>query len=323
MNQIKRDIKGSIRNLIIILPITFLSYFVFINFTSKISFPKLIEELYPDILFGLLLITIGFFIRYFRWRVILKSFGYKPKIKEEIKVWFASFAFTATPGKVGELLRCFFLKRLFNIPKLDSFLSLVIERIGDLSAVFFICLIFFAFNIKNFLSNFYLNKNLLLILIFTMVTIIYFRNIIKNIFMILIKKCLKIINKYIPINKIESIKKNKEIRKLESIIFIIFLSISSWMLESFAFYLLLRNYSNDVSILDASFTHISSGIIGAISLIPGGLGFTEATTVALLNIKSIPLDIAIPITTLIRSMTLWYITFIGIICLIKIRKKII
>ena len=49
---------------------------------------------------------------------------------------------------------------------------------------------------------------------------------------------------------------------------------------------------------------------------PGGLGSTEVGTVGLLALQGVPLDIATPATLLIRMMTLWFATGLGVICLI-------
>ena len=74
-------------------------------------------------------------MRYYRWRIITNSFGFYPSANTEYKLWLASYAFTATPRKIGELVRCFFLKKVFNIPLNYSFIAIIIERLFDLIAV--------------------------------------------------------------------------------------------------------------------------------------------------------------------------------------------
>ena len=58
------------------------------------------------------------------------------------------------------------------------------------------------------------------------------------------------------------------------------------------------------------------------NMLPGGLGSTEAITVYILKVQSIPIDYGIPITSIIRLMTLWYISFLGILSLFFIRKEV-
>ena len=99
----------------------------------------------------------------------------------------------------------------------------------------------------------------------------------------------------------------------------------SWLCEGLSFWIILKglNISN-VSFGFASIAHNGASLIGAISLIPGGLGANEAGTVGLLSMRDIPLKISITSTILIRLMTLWFATFLGIVCLlIPFKKKVL
>ena len=91
----------------------------------------------------------------------------------------------------------------------------------------------------------------------------------------------------------------------------------SWSLEGISLWLLLQGFGGtEVSIGGATLAHTSAGLLGAITLMPGGLGSTEVGTVGLLALQGLPLDIATPATLLIRMMTLWFATGLGVICLI-------
>ena len=59
-----------------------------------------------------------------------------------------------------------------------------------------------------------------------------------------------------------------------------------------------------------------AGLIGALTLLPGGLGSTEASTVGLLALQGVGLVEAMPATLLTRLMTLWFATAIGVVCLL-------
>jgi uncharacterized membrane protein YbhN (UPF0104 family) len=51
-------------------------------------------------------------------------------------------------------------------------------------------------------------------------------------------------------------------------------------------------------------------------MLPGGLGSTEASTVGLLALQGVPLASATTATLLIRLMTLWFATGLGVLCLL-------
>ena len=144
---IKKKIKLSIRILIFLFPISFFLYLFFSDIGHFGNLLSLTKKLFLEIKLGLFLISIGYLIRYIRWRLIINSFGFSPLAKTEFKLWLASYSFTATPGKVGELIRCFFLKKIFNIPFKYSFISIIVERFFDLIAV--IIFAFFFFFIRN------------------------------------------------------------------------------------------------------------------------------------------------------------------------------
>ena len=74
-------------------------------------------------------------------------------------------------------------------------------------------------------------------------------------------------------------------------------------------------HMDDVGITGAILAHTTAGLLGALSMMPGGLGTTEAGTVGLLTLQGAQVAAAIPATLLIRLMTLWFATALGIICL--------
>jgi glycosyltransferase 2 family protein len=56
-------------------------------------------------------------------------------------------------------------------------------------------------------------------------------------------------------------------------------------------------------------------IVGAISMLPGGLGSTEATMVLLLTALNVPLDSALAATAIVRVTTFWFAVAIGVACM--------
>jgi len=91
----------------------------------------------------------------------------------------------------------------------------------------------------------------------------------------------------------------------------------AWSLEGMSLWLLLRGMGIDaVSIGGATIAHTAAGLLGALTLLPGGLGSTEAGTVGLLALQGVGVATATPATLLIRLMTLWFATALGVGCLL-------
>ena len=323
-NFIIKKINRSIKALFILFPLTLACYLFFSEFGQSENLLFLIKKLFFQISFGLFLVSIGYVMRYLRWRLIINGFGFYPLIKTECKLWMASYSFTATPGKLGELIRCFFLRKIFNIPLKYSFFSIIFERLFDLIAVLIFAICFFTIKYKYLILS---SEEILIIgLIFFIVLIFLLRFQLidfRKLLAYFIEKKIKFLGKVFKFEDVIKFDNLKTLFKLNIIVKITFLSLSSWGLEGLAFFILLKNLNFDISLLTATFIHTTSGFLGALTLLPGGLVFTEAITVSILKIQTIPPDYGIPITSIIRLMTLWYITFLGTICLFIIRKEIL
>ena len=72
-----------------------------------------------------------------------------------------------------------------------------------------------------------------------------------------------------------------------------------------------KNFSFGISLV----SHTLSGFLGAISMIPGGIGSSEISNITLLSINGVSSANAVLATLIIRLMTLWFATFLGVLCL--------
>ena len=94
-----------------------------------------------------------------------------------------------------------------------------------------------------------------------------------------------------------------------------------WSFEGTAFWLLLGWLGADVSLAAATAIFLIAVLSGALSGLPGGLGGTEATSVALLLLQGVPLETAILATAIIRVATLWFAVGIGFCVLPFVEAK--
>ena len=322
-NIIVKKINRSIKALIFLFPLTLACYLFFSEFGQSGNLLSLIKKLFFQISFGLFLVSIGYVMRYLRWRLIINGFGFYPLIKTECKLWIASYSFTATPGKLGELIRCFFLKKIFDIPLKYSFFSIIFERLFDLIAVIIFVVLFFTIKYKYLIVS----SEEILITVLTFFIVLTFLVRIKlidyrKLLSYFIEKKFKFLGKVFKFEDVINLRNLKTLFKMNILFKITFLSLFSWGLEGLSFFLLLTNLNFDISLLTATFIHTTSGFLGALTMLPGGLVFTEAITVSILKLQTIPPDYGIPITSIIRLMTLWYITFLGTISLFIIRKEV-
>jgi uncharacterized protein (TIRG00374 family) len=86
----------------------------------------------------------------------------------------------------------------------------------------------------------------------------------------------------------------------------------AWLLPGHALWWLLQTWGYDLPWLAVQFCFSFSMVVGAMSLLPGGLGSTEVSLVALLTILGIPAPAAVAATTLVRLVSLWLPVGIGL-----------
>jgi uncharacterized protein (TIRG00374 family) len=93
------------------------------------------------------------------------------------------------------------------------------------------------------------------------------------------------------------------------------LGVAGWFSEGFSLYLLAHALGAHVHAMVCVFIFSFSMIVGAISILPGGLGSTEATMAGLLVLQGVPLQTAIFATAMVRITTLWFAVCLGMLAL--------
>ena len=90
-------------------------------------------------------------------------------------------------------------------------------------------------------------------------------------------------------------------------------TVVGWLAECAGLYFVLQQVGAEVGFVNAVFVFSFSMIVGAVSMLPGGLGSTEATMVILLKILGVDLYAALAATAIIRLVTFWFAVVIGVL----------
>lgn len=263
----------------------------------------------------LALVFVGYCLRFVRWQWYLQQMGYQVPLGGSFRIFIASFALTASPGKAGESIKSLLLKRRYNIPIAPTLAGLFCERFTDaLSVVLLICLTLFS--VVQW-------QGVIVTVGLVQLTIIL---VLQR--PILIKqRVLKPLNRW---SKVRNLAKKAEklidttstLLKPKILVGSTLLAFLAWGLEGIALYLIFHFLgAENVSPYQAVLIHTAAGLIGAVSFLPGGIGGTEALMISLSLLYGASQTASVTATFLIRLITLWFAVVIGILALLWEQKN--
>jgi uncharacterized protein (TIRG00374 family) len=93
------------------------------------------------------------------------------------------------------------------------------------------------------------------------------------------------------------------------------LATAGWWAEAASFSLLLTALGAHLRAMECAFVFAFGMLVGAISVLPGGLGSTEATMIGLLASQGVPFATALVATAVVRLTTLWFAVVLGMLAL--------
>jgi uncharacterized protein (TIRG00374 family) len=221
-----------------------------------------------------------------------------------------------TPGKIGEVFKSYLLKEQSGTPISKSAPIVIAERITDFLSLILLSIIgAITFNYGKVLM---ITIGLLFILLISLISS---------------KKLsygiIKIFEKFKYFSRIshkihtayDSIYRMVKIKEL---IVTIFLSIFAWFFECTGFFIVINGFSFEnyvpINIFIATFIYGFATVAGAVTMLPGGLGATDASITGLLMLFNIPKNIAVASTLLIRVATLWFAVIVGIVAVLFYQK---
>lgn len=280
----------------------YLGFTIYANFDNVVStFASFNWFLIPLLL---LLSLINYFFRFLKWDYYLGILKIRIKKIDSFSIFMSGLIMSVTPGKMGELLKSYLVKEVTKEPISKTFPVIFAERITDFVSLIIITLI--GAYVFNFGREVIIGVGIFFLIVLIIIS-----------------------NKKIALQTIKLLEKNNFLRKhLESIhnayessyqmlkplplIYMTLLSLVSWSFECFGYHIILINFNIEVSFLWAAFSYGFAIIVGAITMLPGGLGVTEGSLTFMLIRNNFPKDLAVASTFIVRVVTLWFAVLVGI-----------
>jgi len=282
-------------------------YIAFLIISDLNVISNKILDMKPEYLvYILILAPSSWFIVFLRWHLLLKNSNIDIPKKENFKIYMTGFAMSATPGKIGELIKSQLLHQKFQVPKKNSIPIIISEQFYNIIGILVISILglfYFDFSIYAV----FITSGLLITIYFLLSsqkTFKKFTDIISR------KKFLK---KYAPsLSDSYSILKKSVSGKIT--IIASFLSVIFWLIESVIAYLVLLSFDiQSLEFLQLAATYTTSIIIGVISFLPMGIGVVEGSLAGFFSYQNIEIPLALTLVIFIRIFTRWYGVVVGFI----------
>jgi uncharacterized protein (TIRG00374 family) len=257
---------------------------------------------------ALTLSLVNYSLRFVRWQKFLALLGHRVHTLESLRIYIAGFGLTILPGKVGESIRSVFLKH-HGVPYPKSLAAFFSEQFSNLISMLLL--------VSIGLWVYPPAKPLVVILAALIVT---------GLVVLQQTRWLQVLEAFAQ-NKlparlgklvghgIEIVLHSGRCFRLPMLLYGIALGLVAWGAEAVAFYYIMHVLGSDLSLQTALFIYAFSMLVGALSFLPGGLGGTEATMVALLVLNNVVQAQAVAATILIRLATLWFAVALGVFAL--------
>ena len=249
----------------------------------------------------------GLLIKSMRQFLFLKHLEITIPIKQNIIVYFAGLSMLFTPGGLGEMIKSHFLKKKYNAPVAKTLSVVLVERYHDALAILSLIIIFsVATN-----SSFLVIPIVIIAILLGAAIVLVKKRAIMNSFQKLIQK-VKILKTFEDhsVDFTESLS-SFSARK-------VFFSgwaigVAAWSFDALGIYLCFLAFDFDFDFLISAVIGLSSILLGAMSLIPGGVGVTEISFVELLSARGVDSSLSSTLALFFRLLSIWFATLIGII----------
>lgn len=250
---------------------------------------------------------VSLLLRFLRWHWLLYRIGHRLRLGPSAAAYAAGFAFTATPGKVGELLRIRYLTAM-SVSPTHVIAAFVFERLIDLVTVLALALpLALEFSVFRVAAAF-------VGIVVAIVGVLAFNfSQTLRISLFLRRWRLRRLARLVRVMG-AGLRDVRLWGTLPDLLLSIALGLAAWATTAWSFVILLNALGIEFAIWRSLALYPLAILVGAASMLPGGMGSTEATLVLLLKMDGVPVLVGALAAVGIRLVTLWFAMLIGMIC---------
>jgi uncharacterized protein (TIRG00374 family) len=268
---------------------------------------------------GLLLATGNYVLRWVRWELYLRTIGVRIPLRTSILVMAAGFVMSITPGKMGEVYKSWLLLEHEQEPVARTAPVVVAERVTDLAAL----VILAALGALVFPAGRWVALAGL-ILVSALLSLCMSRPLARAVLSWLER--ISFTARFVPTLR-TAYDSLATITQPKPLIAATAIALLSWFLECVALFFIVLGFTGaSIGMLGSLFAYSGPTLVGALAMLPGGLGVTEASMTGVLQGlgQGLTPTTAAAVTILVRLATLWWAVLLGALALIPLqtRKKL-
>ena len=215
---------------------------------------------------------------------------------------------SVTPGKAGELVKCYLLNSRTGIPVGQSAPAVVMERLVDVISVVILGLTGVAT----------LSVPLVVMLV-TVIALVAAALVFVVSRHALVLTRLPVVSRWSELLQ-DSQEGFKRLVTTRAMICGVAIGVAAWSAEGLALWVILKGIGSDTMVFQALHIYAVATLMGAATAIPGGLIGTEGSMFALLYQSGVAKSTASASTVLVRFVTLWLAVAIGLLALLVLRQ---
>jgi uncharacterized protein (TIRG00374 family) len=259
------------------------------------------------------LVFLSYVGRFLRWIYYLKVLKVSVPVGVNAAIFAAGLSMTISPGKLGEVLKSVFVRRVSGAPIARTAPAVVAERATDGTGMV----------AWGFLGAFALGLPPWTMLAFLAVAVFGIAVLRSKHLSLLAERLLSrlpLVGRFAPHLR-DFHGASNELLGTGPLLVGTAISFCAWGLECLGVYLCAVGLGADRGFLLVVFVFAVSSLLGVLSMLPGGIGAVEASmAVQFVAVANLSTGLAGALTLVIRLATLWFATLIGIAGLLLVRR---
>jgi uncharacterized protein (TIRG00374 family) len=267
---------------------------------------------WPMLIPVLALSLANYLLRFVRWHLYLQRSNVRLAAWPSLRIFFSGLVMSVTPGKLGELLKAYLVRTETGAAVAQTGPIVIAERVTDLLALVVLLFIGSAIEGRGWMEL-ALSGGITAILIAALASAT------------LARFALHLVGKIPGLHRFgdrleHAYRSMRALLRPRLLLEATVLGTFAWFAECLGLALVADGFGAAIGVARATFVYSFATLVGALLLLPGGLGGTEGSMIAFLVGDGLARPRAVGVTFLTRIATLWFAVLLGALVLLGFRR---